>query len=298
MTAEASKALTPLLPPAHATNKELRAVLGAAWLTLLGDPLEGSDRVTFDTRADAAKPWGTLTTGLVHRARTGAALPAVLLTPKNEQKKETPRILVWIADEGTAALFDAAGTPTPAVSRVLASGASVFGVDLFEQGEFVADGTAFSHVRLASPRAHAGYTFGYNRPLPAERVQDVLTAVRAARGRVGPDGIVLLIGRGTASGLAAGARMLARSEIDRAVFDVAGFRFASATRIDDPTFLPGAVKYGDIPALVTLAAPLPAWVIDTTGPYRTDDESRGLRVTLSTASPPLVEQVDWLLREK
>ena len=162
----------------------------------------------------------------------------------------------------------------------------------------MADGTPFAHVRLASPRAHAGYTFGYNHPLPAERVQDVLTAVRAARARVGPDGLVLLIGRGPSSGLAAGARMLARSEIDRAVFDVAGFRFASATRIDDPTFLPGAVKYGDVPALVALAAPLPTWVIDTTGPYRESDESGGLRVTLSTASPAPAEQVDWLLQQK
>ena len=181
---------------------------------------------------------------------------------------------------------------------MLEAGASVLGVDLFEQGEFRPDGTPFSHVRLASPREHAGYTFGYNHPLPAERVQDVLTAVRAARARVGPDGLVLLIGRGAASGLAAGARMLARSEIDRAVFDVAGFRFASANRIDDPAFLPGAAKYGDVPALVTLAAPLPTWVIDTDGPYRTDDESRGLRVTLSAVSPPPLEQVDWLLRQQ
>ena len=265
MTAEASKALAPLLPPAHASNKELRDVVGNAWFTLLGDPLEGSDRVTFERRAETSAAWGSTTTAILRRSQTGAALPAVLLVPKNEPKKETPRILVWIADEGTAALFDASGAPIPAVSRMLEAGASVLGVDLFEQGEFRTDGTPFSHVRLASPREHAGYTFGYNRPLPAERVQDVLTAVRAARARVGPDGLVLLIGRGAASGLAAGARTLARSEVDRAVFDVAGFRFASATRIDDPTFLPGAVKYGDVPALVTLAAPLPTWVIDTAG---------------------------------
>ncbi len=298
MTAEAAKTLAPLLPPAHASNKELRDVVGNAWFTLLGDPLEGSDRVTFERRADTSAAWGSTTTAILRRSQTGAALPAVLLVPKNEPKKETPRILVWIADEGTAALFDASGAPIPAVSRMLEAGASVLGVDLFEQGEFRTDGTPFSHVRLASPREHAGYTFGYNHPLPAERVQDVLTAVRAARARVGPDGLVLLIGRGAAAGLAAGARTLARSEVDRAVFDVAGFRFASATRIDDPTFLPGAVKYGDVPALVALAAPLPTWVIDTEGPYRTDDESRGLRVTLSAVSPPPVEQVDWLLREK
>jgi len=298
MTSEASKALSPLLPPAHASTKEFRAVIGSAWFTLLGDPLEGSDEVTFETRAEKAAAWGSMTTAILRRAKNGAALPSVLLTPKKEQKKETPRILVWIADEGTAALFDASGSPIPAVARALQAGVRVLGVDLFEQGEFVADGTPFAHVRLASPRAHAGYTFGYNQPLPAERVQDVLTAVRAARGRVGPDGLVLLIGRGPSSGLAAGARMLARSEIDRAVFDVAGFRFASAARIDDPTFLPGAVKYGDVPALVALGAPLPTWVIDTTGPYREADESGGLRVTLAPVSPAPVEQVDWLLHEK
>ena len=294
MTSEASKALAPLLPPAHTSHKELRDVVGSAWLTLLGDPLEGSDRVTFESRADTTAAWGTTTTAILRRSRTGAALPAVLLSPR----KATPHILVWVADEGTAALFDTSGAPTASVSRVLAAGVSVLGVDLLEQGEFQTDATPFSHARLASPRAHAGYTFGYNHPLPAERVQDILTAVRAARARVGPDGLVCLIGRGATSGLAAGARMLARSEIDRAVFDVAGFRFAEATRIDDPNFLPGAAKYGDVPALVALAAPLPTWVIDTKGPYPTDDESLGLRVTLSGAPPPLVEEVDWLLRQK
>ena len=55
----------------------------------------------------------------------------------------------------------------------------------------------FDPVRLASERAHAGFTFGYNLPLPAERVQDVLTAIRFARNRVGASGRVLLLGLGT-----------------------------------------------------------------------------------------------------
>lgn len=41
--------------------------------------------------------------------------------------------------------------------------------------------------------------------------------------------------------------------------DTEGFRF-STTGIYDPNFLPGAVKYGDLPTLLALTAPTPLWL--------------------------------------
>ena len=81
--------------------------------------------------------------------------------------------------------------------------------------------------RAPGQRARArGFTFGYNLPLPAERVQDVLTAIRFARDRVGPSGRVLLLGSGPAAAWAAGARALAGTEVDRAALDPAASALA------------------------------------------------------------------------
>jgi hypothetical protein len=46
--------------------------------------------------------------------------------------------------------------------------------------------------------------------------------------------------------------------------DTAGFRFASITKIRDVNLLPGAVKYGDVPALLALCASVPATVAGET----------------------------------
>jgi hypothetical protein len=108
---------------------------------------------------------------------------------------------------------------------------------------------------------HAGYTYGYNLPLPAQRTQDVLTALHAARLRAG-SGVVRLRARGAAAAWAAGAQALTGDRPDDVKLDLAGFRYGSVDRIDLPDFLPGAVKYGDVAALIALGAPNPVTVAD------------------------------------
>ena len=43
--------------------------------------------------------------------------------------------------------------------------------------------------------------------------------------------------------------------VDAAAFATDGFRFGRVTSLEDAAFLPGGAKYGDLPALLTLAAP-------------------------------------------
>jgi hypothetical protein len=156
------------------------------------------------------------------------------------------------------------------VERLLAAGFDVLGIDVLGQGELRSPTATFDPVRLASERAHAGFTFGYNLPLPAERVQDVLTAIRFARHRAGANGRVLLVASGRAAAWAAGARALAPADVDRAVLDVQGFRFGAVDRIDAPDFLPGAAKYGDVPALLALSSPRELWIRETADESRRD----------------------------
>jgi hypothetical protein len=107
---------------------------------------------------------------------------------------------------------------------------------------------------------YAGYTYGYNRPLFAQRVHDVLSLVAYAR--IGDTAAehVDVVGLAGAGQWVAGARAIAGGAIDRAAIDTAGFRFANLKAIDDANFLPGGVKYGDLPGMIALSAPHRLWL--------------------------------------
>jgi len=220
--------------------------------------------VRFDERATKRAGGDTITGGLLRREGNGAALPAVLWS-----RGQARGIAVVVSPDGKSAMRGGSGAASPQVERLLAAGYDVLGIDVLGQGELRSPTATFDRVRLASERAHAGFTFGYNLPLPAERVQDVLTATRFARNRAGADGRVLLLASGRAAAWAAGARALAPDDVDRAVLDVEGFRFAGVDRIDAPDFLPGAAKYGDVPALLALSSPRELWIRETA------DDARG-----------------------
>ena len=66
---------------------------------------------------------------------------------------------------------------------------------------------------------------------------------------------VHLVGVNGAGVFAAAACALAGTAVTSAAVDTQGFRFATITNIRDVNLLPGAVKYGDVPALVALCAP-------------------------------------------
>ena len=53
--------------------------------------------------------------------------------------------------------------------------------------------------------------------------------------------------------------------IDRRVVDTQGFRFVDMRTTHDINFLPGAVKYGDMPALLALSTPHPLWICGEEG---------------------------------
>ena len=54
------------------------------------------------------------------------------------------------------------------------------------------------------------------------------------------------------------------------MLDVQGFRFGAVDRIDAPDFLPGAAKYGDVPALLALSSPRELWIRETADESRRD----------------------------
>jgi hypothetical protein len=112
---------------------------------------------------------------------------------------------------------------------------------------------------------------------------------------------VYLVGLGKDAGVwAALARAAAPDLVDRAAIDTGGFRFSSVAAIDDAAMLPGAVKYGDLPGFLALAAS-PLWLAgegQTPTLVSAAFKAAGVpkAVTFGKSSPQAeLEAVKWLM---
>ena len=112
----------------------------------------------------------------------------------------------------------------------------------------------------------ASYTYGYNPSLVAHRVHDAMTAVATivAQTESNPAKIIL-IGSDGAGVIAAATAAVLQDRLAGVVVDTEGFRFASLNDQWDPLFVPGAVKYGDLPGLLKASGALKPVVLGEAG---------------------------------
>ena len=106
----------------------------------------------------------------------------------------------------------------------------------------------------------AGWTYCYNLPLLARRVHDILAVIEMANLDAVEAQQIDLIGLGPTGAWVAAALVQSRGSIERAAIDTAEFRFGELTDVYGANFFPGAVKYGDVPGLLALAAPTRLWL--------------------------------------
>ena len=276
ITRDNDRRMESLMAGDAASWAEYREVVGGAIDALFGRRVPTAGAVEAKTpdnwanSADRARlaPWQTAAGGaevrpvLLHDKAAGEEVPAIVLVPKHWNKQA----VLWVGPDGKQSLWaagDRAGLRKP-IGRLLEAGTAVVGIDLFGQGECTSDGKPMAHNRLnrgthGEWAGYAGYTYGYNYPLVAQRVHDILSAVSFARHGLKAEK-VYVVGLGGAGHWVAAARAQAGAQIDRAAIDTAGFRFANLTAIDDPDFLPGGAKYLDLPGMLALSAPSPLWL--------------------------------------
>jgi hypothetical protein len=277
-----------------------RTVVGGAWKTLIrGLPSDAKPEFT-PLRTLEGDDYST-TLGVVrYRDLQGhrAELPVVRLM-RIAAAKATPRPVLWISEAGKAGLFDADGTPTSHVRTLLGSGATVWGVDLYQQGEFRPEGRPPARQRwIENEEAFAGWTYCYNQPLLGKRVQDIVASLAAVHAE--EKSKVKLVGMGRAGVWSAGALLYAGGSVERAVIDTGGFRFDALRDVYDVDFLPGAVKYGDVPALVALAAPTRLWLAGEGRDaeiVRDAYRAAGAEAQLKTGAASPADAIRWLLSE-
>ena len=304
ITADSDRQLAAMAPNDGQSLRRYRTVVGGAVDILIGRGVPGAGAIVVKQRQDTERGTFRLSRMLLRHAAEGEELPVIVLEPITWNKQ----LVIWISKEGKQSLLDAAGNPRGPVRRLLKAGMAVAGADLLGQGDFSIDGKPWATARLnRSGRdkwaAYAGYTFGYNYPLFAQRVHDVLSLVSFARNTLGA-AKVHLVGLGGAGHWVLAARAQARAAIDRAAADTGGFRFAGLTAIDDPDFLPGGAKYLDLPGIAALSAPLPLWLAGeppaasavVSAAYEAAATAPNLVRYLGAASQQETSAVEWLLR--
>lgn len=256
---QANQQLRKLTPRDEKSLAEYRRVVGGAWETIIGRSLPKPMDIT-RTKVEKHKKAGYLYfEDKLHLDPRGEELPVVSLYPTSTAWNG--KVVIWVDGSGKNSLFDEKEEPRAEVRRLVDAGYSVVGADLFLQGEFLGGVDAVTEQRVVkNPREFAGYTFGYNNPLFVQRVHDVLTLIAFVRGDDHEPKELNLIGTNGVGPVVAAARAIAGQAVDHAAVDTAGFRFEKITSYRDGNFVPGAVKYGDLPGLLSLSAPHPLWI--------------------------------------
>ncbi|MGI9472310.1 MAG: acetylxylan esterase [Rubripirellula sp.] len=245
---QAQSKLSEFLPVDKETSGQFRSIIGAAW------------QVIFDVRIPSEvtyKETGKLTlkgldvrTTLVMDPIRKTEIPLVTLRRNETSAKGC---VIWTTANGKSDLFDTDGNPSRELQTVLQSGATVLVPDLLGQGELGFELKKDEQRVIDDPRSYSAFTFGYNRTLAAERCGDLLTILAYAKAE--NLGSVRMIADSGSAPWAAPAAAIAGKAIDRFLIDTAGFRFANLNSYSDANFVPGAVKYGDLPTLLALRAP-------------------------------------------
>lgn len=254
ITADSQRQMQALVPHDAVSLAEYRRVVGGALEAMIGRGVPPKGEVQADVRQQQDLGPCRLTKMLLRYAAKGEEVPAVLFEPKGAARE----VVLLLDPCGKQSLLGADGAPREDVARLLAAGSAVLGIDLFGQGEFTPDGKPLAKARLLTTNhwdRYLGYTLGYNRPLFAQRVHDILSAVSYLKATRPSEQKLRLLGLKGTGRWAAAAKALAGSAVDDAVIDTAGFRFANITALDDPDLLPGGAKFLDLPGILALAAP-------------------------------------------
>jgi dienelactone hydrolase len=232
---------------------------------------------------------------LLSRVGGGEEVPALFFRPKGA----SGAAVVLVHSQGKAGLIADDGTPGPLLAGLLAKGTNVLAIDVFLTGEYHLPGK-----RTPAPDPRIGFFPCFNRTLLAQRVHDVLTAVAHVRSLPGIT-TVSLVGLKDAGPWCLLARGLCGEAVARTAVEVGNQRFAAVKEVTDPMYLPGALRYGDLPVLAALAAPGDlllsnartfdaGWVRDAYRSAAGGPRSDRLRIE---DGPPTTEQLlSWLLR--
>ena len=289
------------LRTAAATPEGLKSVIRPAIEVLIGRTYDNAGDVRWSQHDEQDRDAYVKRTGTLLNKTYNEEVSAVWLCPK----QWNGRVVIWLDDAGKAAVYHDVDGVNPAVEKLVQAGVAVLGAELFLQGGEAVERTSV----VDNPREFAGYTFGYNHPLFAQRTPDVLSMVSFLRHtQEGPlpksdlESVSVAGWHGTGP-IVAAAGGLSGDAIDSTAIDTQAFRFGQLLDYRDPMFLPGGAKYLDLPGMIALQAPRPLWLageeqtpeIITTA-YRAASHPDGLVTFTGDAANQQAAASQWLLK--
>ena len=241
-----------LAPTSKEGLAEFRRVVGGAIDVMIGRGLSDVGEVEYDKKSETERDGYLEYTALLKAKKFGEELPSIFLYPTEWNNQ----LVIWIDGEGKSGLYADDGSLKASVAKLVKQGYAIASADLLYTGEYLKDGQPLTQARIVNnPRELAGYTLGYNHSLFAQRVHDILTLVSFSQNYQTKPEQIHLVGVNGGGIFAAAAGAQTRGSIASLAVDTQGYRFESITDIRDVNLFPGAVKYGDVPALLALNAP-------------------------------------------
>ncbi|WP_437188241.1 GDSL-type esterase/lipase family protein [Planctomicrobium sp. SH668] len=191
-----------------------------------------------------------------------ARIPASILSVPNHEKK---KVVLWISSKGRESVVHNNGQVIPEIQKLLDGGYDVATAEVLFSGNQLQENniftkrmnnTSIAHQPTSDDVEYTGFAYGYNRTLIAERTRDIQAVVKYLKDAgyqhvtlVGTDGRALpsLLSVESGNPLAA----------DRVIVDLQGFTFGDLKRNNTENMLPGALKYGGVGGLASVAYPIP-----------------------------------------
>jgi dienelactone hydrolase len=282
--------------PSRVERDHFREVVGAAVETMVGRKFPEPGEIGHTVDSEEARDGYTLIRATLTREASGEIVPVLALHPTDWSGK----VVAWVHPEGTASLLDFEGEPGAAAMWLLARGIAIVCADLLGTGSHRGDIDWTKSRTVDNPRQFLGYTAGYNHTLFAQRIHDILALLGFIKHHdMKPNKIAVLALSGSAKWVAPACYLAGEQVVSRLALDTGGFRFASITEIGDPDLWPGAVRYGDLPSLIALNAPIPIRVSGEQGkalPFvDANYEAAGAGKSVAFADGGVGEAVGWLL---
>jgi cephalosporin-C deacetylase-like acetyl esterase len=248
-------------PKGEKSLADFRRVAGTALKVMIGDelPKPGKLKIHMAPKEVKLADGVTMHLSALGREGEGDAVPVAGVF----KGKFDAGAVVWIHPEGRASLVEK-DQLVPAAKSLVDKGYAIVCPDVFNTGEFKGswpvdgkktnNGEPVTDSKYPVNRSFVGFTYGYNPPVFANRVHDILTAVLFARDALKAKTIHLVGWEGAGPWVAA-ARALCGDAVSRTAIDMNQFRFENIKDLGDENLLPGAVKYGGTGAFLALCAP-------------------------------------------
>jgi dienelactone hydrolase len=140
------------------------------------------------------------------------------------------------------------GGDAAALDKAVGAGTAVCVPQLYTEP---APGSASLARFVKGDRDFTGYTLGYNHSVTQRRAHDVLTILTFIKNHERkPSSIDLRTAADTVPETALALTQVEKGVVNEAILPPTDFRFASVKDIHSPRLLPGAIKYGDLPAIL------------------------------------------------